>query len=73
MAAQKKSQKKASSTSAMRRLTDQEYTRHFKKVGANLADAVRAVERLEMDLKRIKSTLRNHPFCPTGNPPFKYK
>lgn len=71
MAAQKKSQKKASPASAMRKPTEQEYTRHFKKVGASLADAVRAVERLELDLKRIKATLRNHPFCPSGTPYFK--
>ena len=71
MAAQKKSPKKPSSAPAVRRLTEQEYARHSKKVGANLADAVRAVERLELDLKRIKSTLRNHPFCPSGTPYFK--
>jgi hypothetical protein len=66
VAAKKKSSKKPPSTPAMRKLTEQEYARHFRNVGATLADAVRAVERLELDLKRIKSKLAcfRDPYCP---------
>ena len=67
VAAQKKSQKKPSLKSAKHKLTEQEYTRYFKKVEANLADAARTVERLELDLKRIKNTLKGFPrdpYCP---------
>lgn len=61
MAAQKKSKRKASSPSTGRRLTQKQYEANFNDVSANLADAVKAVERLELDLKRIKNKL--NCFC----------
>src|SRR5450759_1195372 len=55
VAAQKKSKKKAPSASAGRRLTQKQYEANFKGVGATFSNALKSVERLELDLKRIKS------------------
>jgi len=64
VAAQKKSQKKPSSPSTGRRLTQKQYEANFKDVSATFSNALEAVERLELDLKRIKNKL--NCFCHNG-------
>jgi hypothetical protein len=61
VATQKKSQKKPSSTSTGRRLTQEQYEANFNDVSATFSNALEAVERLELDLKRIKNKL--NCFC----------
>jgi hypothetical protein len=56
-ARKKKSQKKSSSTSAGRRLTKKQYRANLDDASAILSGAVKAVERLELNLKRIKNKL----------------
>lgn len=69
MPARKKSQKKASSPSTGGPLTRKQYRANFDDASATLSGALKAVERLEIDLKRIKKKLACFLFNPKTDCP----
>jgi hypothetical protein len=67
-ARKKKSQKKASSASTRPKLTKKQYEANFNDVSATISNALKAVERLKLDLIRIEPKLKcfchGDPMCP---------